>query len=113
MPRDSRVYLEDILAATGRIRSYVSGLSQDAFAGDVLRQDGVIRNLEVIGEAVKNLPEAMRSRHPAIHWRKIAGLRDVLSHAYFDVDLDIVWDVVQNKLGPLEEEVRKMLGPDR
>lgn len=70
----------------------------------------MLRNLEIVGEAVKGLPESVREAEAGVEWRKIAGLRDVLAHAYFDVDLDIVWDVLQSKLPTLEAEVRRMLG---
>jgi uncharacterized protein with HEPN domain len=71
--------------------------------------DAVLRNLEVIGEAVKQLPAEMRSAHPDVEWQKIAGLRDVLIHAYFGIDLDIVWDVVSNKLPGLERRIREIM----
>lgn len=71
--------------------------------------DAVIRNLEVIGEAVKGLAPEFRNRHPAVEWQKIAGLRDILIHAYFGVDLEIVWDIVDTKLSGLEAEVTAML----
>lgn len=74
MPRDSRVYLEDILVAIARIQRYTRGLSREAFAGDERTLDAVVRNLEVIGEAVKQLPVDVRSQAPGVEWQKIAGL---------------------------------------
>ena len=67
----------------------------------------MVRNLEVIGEAAKMIPEAIRVEYPNIEWKKIAGLRDILAHHYFEVDLDIVWDIVQNKLPELERDLGK------
>lgn len=110
MPRDSKVYLEDILRAAASVRSYVEGLSHEAFLRDAKTVDAVIRNLEIIGEAVKQVPPEVRAKAPEIDWQKIAGLRDVLIHAYSTVDLDIVWDVVANKLPSLEPRVRELLG---
>jgi len=73
-------------------------------------QDGVIRNLEVIGEAVKNLPPHLKRRHPKIPWRSITALRNVLIHEYFGVDLEIVWRVVQRRIPALKAHVSTMLG---
>ena len=69
----------------------------------------MVRNLEVIGEAVKKIPEDMRQKHAGIDWRKIAGLRDILIHEYFGIDIEINWDIVQNKLPSLEGSIRSML----
>ena len=108
MPRDSRVYLEDILTSAAKIRAYVGGMSRDAFAQDGKTVDAVVRNLEIIGEAVKQLPDTMRERAPEIEWQKIAGLRDILIHAYSRVDMDIIWDVVANRLPEFEAKVRAL-----
>lgn len=109
MPRDSRVYLEDILEATRKIASYTAHLSKAVFLEDEKTFDAVVRNLEVIGEAVKKLPEDLRAQHPTVEWKKIAGLRDILIHEYFGLDSEIVWDIVKNKVPTLSEEVRAMV----
>ena len=72
--------------------------------------DAVVRNLEVIGEAVKRIPDDVRAQAPDIEWRKIAALRDLLIHAYFGVDLDIVWQIAIERLPALERSVRKLMG---
>jgi uncharacterized protein with HEPN domain len=102
MPRDSRVYLEDILDATRKITAYTGSLSKAAFREDEKTIDAVVRNLEVIGEAVKKLPEDLCAQHSAVEWKKIAGLRDILIHEYFGLDAEIVWDIVQNKVPVLD-----------
>lgn len=109
MPRDSRVYLEDILESTRKITSYTANLSKAAFLEDEKTFDAVVRNLEVIGEAVKKLPEDLRTQHPSLEWKKMAGLRDILIHEYFGLDSEIVWDIVKNKVPTLNQAVRAML----
>ena len=109
MPRDYRLYLDDILEAVALIREYVKGVDDEAFKKDRKTQDAVIRNLEIIGEAARNVPEDLKENAPAVDWKKIVGLRNILSHAYFGVSIPIIWDVVQNKLDPLEKECRDLL----
>jgi uncharacterized protein with HEPN domain len=111
MPRDYKLYLEDVLSAIGRIRRYVSGSSSEMLAGDEKTLDAVVRNLEIIGEAAKKVPEDIRLLHPSVDWKKIAGLRDILIHEYFGVDVEIVWDIVENKLPVLEQQIQSILRP--
>jgi uncharacterized protein with HEPN domain len=106
MPRDYKVYLEDILHAITRIREYTAGFSSGAFAADAKTFDAVVRNLEVIGEAAKAVPEMIRSEHPEVDWKKTVGLRNILIHHYFGVDAEIIWDIIQNKLPALEGQIR-------
>jgi len=109
MPRDYKIYLQDILEAISKIRDYTAGLTFENFAAEPKTRDAVIRNLEVIGEAVKKIPKEIRSRAPDVEWKRMAGLRDVLIHEYFRIDQEIVWDLVQNKLPILEEQIKLLL----
>lgn len=109
MPRDCRVYLEDILDAVHKVRAYTNGLSKAAFLLDDKTFDAVVRNLEIIGEAAKNIPDTVRADAPGVEWKKIAGLRDILIHEYFGIDGEIVWDIVQHKLPNLEAAVQRLL----
>jgi uncharacterized protein with HEPN domain len=109
MPRDFKVFLKDILQAIERIEEYARGLTYEEFCKKQLVQDGIVRNLEIIGEAVKHLPKDVQNKHPTVEWKKIAGLRDILIHAYFGVDRDIVWDVVINKIPQLKQQITLIL----
>ena len=72
-----------------------------AFCSDEVRYDAVIRNLEIIGEASKKIPEHIRSTYPKVEWRKVSGLRDILIHAYFSIDSNILWDIIKVKIPEL------------
>jgi uncharacterized protein with HEPN domain len=109
MYRNYKVYLKDILECIKKIRGYTEGLTKEEFLRDGKTVDAVVRNLEVIGEAVKHIPEEIREDGKYPDWRKVAGLRDVLIHAYFEVDLEVIWDVVQNKVSELEKKVQETL----
>ena len=109
MKKDIKPFLEHILEAIQNIEDYTTGFKKEDFFGNRLVQDGVVRNLEIIGEATKRLPEAIKSRYPQIEWKKIAGMRDVLIHDYFGVDLGIVWTTVEQDLDSLEKSITTIL----
>lgn len=112
MPRDYRLYLEDILEAIARIERYTSGVDFALFSADEMRVDAVVRNLEIIGEAAKHVPQPQRDLTPAVEWRKIAGLRDVVAHQYFGVNLTIIWDVVEHRLRDLHHASTLLLAAE-
>jgi uncharacterized protein with HEPN domain len=109
MSRDPAVALGDILECLSRVDTFSAGLTEAAFSADMLVQDGIIKNLMVIGEAVKRVPVEVRDRYPDVQWRRIAGLRDTLIHQYDGVDLPTVWDIVANELPRLRQQITEIL----
>lgn len=109
MSRDYLLYLEDIALALDRIDRYTQGLTFDTFSADEMRVDAVVRNLETLGEAVKHLPDDIRALAPETPWAQIAGLRDVLTHAYFSVNLTLIWDIVSHDAPDLRPVVSQLI----
>lgn len=107
--RDYNLHLEDILQAIAKIEKYTRHLSLPEFREDELVIDGVVRNLEIIGESSKGIPAAIRNQIPHVEWKKIAGLRNILIHEYFGVDVEIIWDIVKNKLPELKKAISSYL----
>jgi len=109
MKRDEAVYLRHILDAIDKIDSYLLGIEESGFVQQSLIQDGVIRQLEVIGEAVRQVSTQLRARHPQIPWQDIVGMRDKLIHHYFGVDIEMVWLTATADLPVLKSAVTEML----
>ncbi len=102
--RDERLYLDDIAHSIERILTYTSE-GRGAFFADSRTQDAVIRNLEIIGEAIRGISPATRAAHPEVPWKQIAGTRDRVIHGYFTVDLEIVWEIVDKELAELGRRI--------
>jgi uncharacterized protein with HEPN domain len=107
--RDWRLYADDIIEACGKIRRFVEGMSYEAFVADELKRDAVLRNIEIIGEAAKNLPDDVIAKAPDIPWRKVRGMRDVLAHGYFGLEIKVVWSTATTKIDDIERAVRALL----
>jgi len=110
--RETKLYLTDILEAIEAAEEYVAGIDFEKFVSDRKTYGATIRELEIIGEASAQLPDDFKVSHPAIPWRLMKDFRNVLSHHYFGVNFEIVWDIVQHKLPELKVQVDKIVMPE-
>lgn len=108
--RDELVFLEDILDCIEKIEAYVENMAEKEFEDNTEKQDAVIRRIEIIGEAVKNLSNETRGKYPDIPWREIAGMRDVVIHQYFGVTIGLVWRVATSDFPKLKGRIMAIIG---
>jgi len=104
-----REYFQHILDEITYVQHHAHGLDKGTFLQDETRKRAYVRSLEIIGEAIKQIPEPIRQKYPAIEWRAMAGMRDRLIHGYFGVDYEIVWDVIATKFPTLEQAIRALI----
>jgi uncharacterized protein with HEPN domain len=109
MSRNPRLYLEDIQQSCAKVLRFTAGLSFEQFKQDDRTYDAVLRNLEIIGEAAKNVPDEIRQRFSFVEWRKISGFRDLAAHQYFSISDSIAWDIIQNKIPELSDQITQIL----
>ena len=109
MRRDYRLYLDDMLEASRRIREYMGDVTFESYLKDTKLLDAVVRNVEVIGEAASHVPDEIRKSNPDIEWKRIIGLRNIIAHEYFGIDYAVLWQIVKSGLTGLEEQVKVML----
>lgn len=108
-PRNIQIYVRDMLESAEKIIQYVDGIDKDQFEAQEEKQDAVIRRLEIMGEAAKQVPPQIRDQFPYIPWRQMAGMRDVMIHAYFGVSIPAVWKVTQEDLPVLIPQLQAVL----
>jgi len=109
MKKDPVILINHILVSISLINKYTNDLTISDFISKEEAQDAVIRRLQIIGEAVKNLPEDFKEKYKDINWRQIAGMRDILIHDYFGVDLNLTWNVVKMDLPELEIKLKRII----
>lgn len=109
MKKNLKIFLEHILESIIEIEKHTKNISSTEFLKMTIVQDATMRRLEIMGEAVKNLPDFFKNNHPYIPWKEIAGLRDVLIHEYFGVDLGLVWEVVKKDIPKFKKEIVELI----
>ena len=107
--RDTRLFLYEMVQAITKVSSYLEGIEKPDFEANTLVQDAVIRNLEIMGEAARQIPTDLAKRYPDVPWKRIIGFRNIAIHAYFDVDLGIVWRISTEDLPRLRDQMKRML----
>lgn len=107
--RAVKFFVQDILECIEHLERYTNGISYAEFELNIEKQDAVIRRIEIIGEATKNLPTALRNKYPHIPWKQIAGMRDVVTHDYSGVSLTRVWNVATQDAPALKPEIQKII----
>lgn len=107
--RPDKDFLNDIQEAARRVATYTAGMTYEAFLTDTRTQDAVVRNLEIIGEATRNLSGELRAQHPDMPWKGMLGVRDRLIHHYFGVNLDVVWHIVTTELPDVASRIDEMI----
>jgi len=105
-------YVLDMLIASRHIQAYVAGIDRSIFEQDILRQDAIIRRIEIIGEAARRVSAEFRAAHPDIPWQQMADMRNRLIHSYDEVSLIIVWDVIQHDIPTLIAQLQSLIPPD-
>ena len=108
-PREWRLRITDILDAIARIQRYTADLTEDAFVNDERTRDAVIRNLEVIGEASRHVPDEIKAGHPEIPWRSMLDMRNFAVHQYEQINLGIIWSTIQDDIPPLVPRLQRIL----
>ena len=105
MKKDSMIFLQHILESIINIEDFSKSITKEKLAKDILKQSAIIRQIEIIGEASKNLPKELTAKHSSVPWKDIIGMRDRVIHQYFDIDIEVIWGVISNDLPDLKKKL--------
>ena len=113
LEKDPVIYITHIIESINLTENFSKGLTKEKLEKDKLKQSAIIRQIEIIGEAVKNLPKELIEKYKDIPWKDIIGMRDKIIHQYFDIDINIVWDVLQQDLPELKKKIKEILKKEK
>lgn len=113
MSREYRLFLEDMRKACDKVIRFTQQLTREQFVADEKTFDAVMRDLEIIGEAAKHIPPEVRAQYPDVDWRKMSGLRDVVIHEYFGIDVELIWDIITHEVPGLLPRLNRILSESR
>ena len=108
MNRDISLFIEDILESIDAIEDFSKDMGEEEIKTNRMKQSAIVREIEIIGEAVKNIPDYFKNKHKEVEWRKIAGMRDIIVHNYFKMDLNAVWNVINKDIPVLRKQMTKI-----
>ncbi len=108
--KNDLAYIEHILESIGAIMNFSKGINKKKLISNRLKQSAIVREIEIIGEAVKNISKNLKDKHKEIRWKEIAGTRDKMIHHYFGVDMNIIWDIIKKDLPDLKKKILKIKG---
>jgi len=106
--REWKLFVEDILESIELIESYVANMNFDDFTNDRKTIDAVVRNLEIIGEAARNISDEIKNKYQNVDWKGMIGLRNRIAHGYFGINLTIIWEILKQELPPLKEKMKQI-----